>query len=660
MLISREEVIELGKDMEPAIHNEMEIILFLKYEHETGNVIYFDDISEFVILRPQWLIDVLKCLISPRKFQKMRNVFVSNDWKELEQTGRLTDHLFTEVFNSNIVGEKSVLYKEHVLKVLEKFDIIVKPCCIGDNSAQQTLYTDANPTYINTTSENKNPITGSSVILQDTTSPVHEDQARASRVLPSDEIVGDNSAQQTLYTEANPTHINVTLEDKSSITGSSVILQNTTCPVHEDQARASRVLPSDVIVGNIQDSISTPHISSEYTYPKQDIPELRKDGYEVQDEIGQVSRDISSLQDITTTEITEEHEGGIEVQDEIGQVSRDTSSLQDITSPEITEEQEVDIEVHDEICEVTHETCPLLSIRSQDIVEVQDDGSEVGDDINLVTHATFVEQPTSIPMKGVSEQEKQTLQTLEDMNIHNDYTTCRSTNDGLESGIPNKKTGDNHNNKPRGEHLSFQKQATEFLDYYIPCLIKARPIKNVQENFKIEGINCQRTSLVCMDFDFLPPAFFNHVLVGYIRLYQISREPSKRGNRLALYRGMGVFNLDTSGCTKLAVCAYGKVIQFQIWDWRENVVKSYKKVWENAVDFIAEIKRRYKIHVAYTIKMKCCDGSYDNPDGMVEVSKLQKDEQYYCDEHATTHNSKDLLDGWFKVMLKLITKWHGL
>jgi hypothetical protein len=263
-------------------------------------------------------------------------------------------------------------------------------------------------------------------------------------------------------------------------------------------------------------------------------------------------------------------------------------------------------------------------------------------------------------MKGVSEQQKQTLQTLEDMNIHNDYTTGRSTNNGIEPGIPNRKTGENHNKKPRNEHLSSQKQATEFLDYYVPCLIKVKPIKNVQENFKIEGINCQRTSWVCMDFDFLPPAFFNHLLVEYIRRYQISREPSQRGNRLALYRGMGVFNLDTSGCTKLAVCVYGKVIQFQIWDWRENVVKFYKKEWENAVDLIAEKKRRYKIHVSYTIKMKCCDGSYDNPDGMVEVSKLQKDEQYYCDEHAITHNSKDLLDGWFKVMLKQITKRHGL
>jgi hypothetical protein len=46
-------------------------------------------------------------------------------------------------------------------------------------------------------------------------------------------------------------------------------------------------------------------------------------GIEVQDEIGQVSRETSSLQDINSPEITKVHEGGIEVDDEIGQVSRD-------------------------------------------------------------------------------------------------------------------------------------------------------------------------------------------------------------------------------------------------------------------------------------------------------------------------------------------------
>jgi hypothetical protein len=61
-------------------------------------------------------------------------------------------------------------------------------------------------------------------------------------------------------------------------------------------------------------------------------------GIDVDDEIGQVSRDTSSLQDITSPEITKVHEGGIEVQNEIVKVSRDTSSLKDITSSEITEE----------------------------------------------------------------------------------------------------------------------------------------------------------------------------------------------------------------------------------------------------------------------------------------------------------------------------------
>jgi hypothetical protein len=56
------------------------------------------------------------------------------------------------------------------------------------------------------------------------------------------------------------------------------------------------------------------------------------------------------LQDITSPEINKVHEGGIEVQDEIGQLSRDTSSLKDITSPEIIVVHEGGIEVEDISC----------------------------------------------------------------------------------------------------------------------------------------------------------------------------------------------------------------------------------------------------------------------------------------------------------------------
>lgn len=157
-----------------------------------------------------------------------------------------------------------------------------------------------------------------------------------------------------------------------------------------------------------------------------------------------------------------------------------------------------------------------------------------------------------------------------------------------------------------------------------------------------------------MSFDFLPPAFFNHVLVIYIRRYQISREPSKHGSRLALYRGMGLFNLDSSGQTKLAVCVYNKVILFQIWKWGKNCLTSFKNIWEHAEATIVLIKGRYKMNVSNTVTMKCCHGRHDNQDGMVDMKKLKSNEEYYFDEHAVSRNSQDLLDSWFEVNMDVL------
>ncbi|OPL33497.1 neuralized pats1, partial [Mytilus galloprovincialis] len=130
----------------------------------------------------------------------------------------------------------------------------------------------------------------------------------------------------------------------------------------------------------------------------------------------------------------------------------------------------------------------------------------------------------------------------------------------------------------------------------------------------------------------------------------ISLEPSKHRCRPALYRGMGVFNLDSSGRTKLAVCVSKHVILLQIWKWGKHSQVSFKGIWEHAQACITGIKGRYKMNVSYTVKMKCCNGSYDNSNGMMEMTKLESDEEYFCDEHAVLHSSKDLLDSWFKFM----------
>lgn len=375
-VISYVDVIEHGKQVDPAIHNEKEIKLFLNYQHEMGNIIFFEDIPEYIILQPQWLVDVLKCLISAPKFQKEKQLLHSSDWIELETTGRLSEDLLTEIFSQTSLSY-SVPYKYHVLKVMEKFDIIVKPSVSkGNNLSRQSTFEDS------------------------------------------------------MF----------------------------------DQYR---VTPNEELDENLE-----------------------------------------------------------------------SSNLNETTDPELSE---------DEFSDVFYGSVP------------------------------------------------------------------------------------------------------DSIDYYVPSLIKTKPIRNVVENFNVTGNQCKRSSWLCMDFYFLPPAFFNHLLVGYIRRYPISIEPSKRCTKLALYRGMGVFNLDQSGCIKLAICVFCNVVQFQVWYWKEPSVERNEQVWEEAELSVNAIIRRYKMNVKYTLKIKCMSGSYNNPIGMVDVKQLKNLESYFCNDHAESHKSKDILGCWIQV-----------
>ncbi|CAG2236231.1 unnamed protein product [Mytilus edulis] len=117
----------LGKSVGLEIKDMNEVNLFLRYQHDIGNLIYFDDIPDLVILQPQWLVDVLKCLVSARKFQIQRNIVYNSDWKELETTGRLTEDLITQAFRGEEEGTDFFKYRSHILQIMEKFDIIVKP-----------------------------------------------------------------------------------------------------------------------------------------------------------------------------------------------------------------------------------------------------------------------------------------------------------------------------------------------------------------------------------------------------------------------------------------------------------------------------------------------------------------------------------------------------
>jgi hypothetical protein len=117
-------VVKLAKDSSLPISDDEEIILFLRYQHECGHVIFFKDWRDYIILNPRWLIDAFKCLVSAHQFQE--TLIHLDDWGELEETGRLTDKLISKLFEK-VPNLKFMEYKDHLLHVLEKFDIIVKP-----------------------------------------------------------------------------------------------------------------------------------------------------------------------------------------------------------------------------------------------------------------------------------------------------------------------------------------------------------------------------------------------------------------------------------------------------------------------------------------------------------------------------------------------------
>ncbi|XP_071150600.1 uncharacterized protein, partial [Mytilus edulis] len=117
-----------------------ELILFLKFHHEIRALVYFEDLPDYIILDPQWLSDAFKCIVTAKEF---RAASIQNQqlWKEFYHKGKLHEAVLEDIFQN----EKNIFYehKEHILNVMEKFDIIIRPIKPGGNSGN-----DANCYYV--------------------------------------------------------------------------------------------------------------------------------------------------------------------------------------------------------------------------------------------------------------------------------------------------------------------------------------------------------------------------------------------------------------------------------------------------------------------------------------------------------------------------------
>ncbi|XP_063438219.1 uncharacterized protein LOC134719175 [Mytilus trossulus] len=131
-IISFERLKELGEKIPLPITDNMELHLFLRYQHEIGNVIFFEDIPSYIILDPQWLANAFKCIVTAQQFQfKLPHL----QWDNFKKTGKMDPKLLEEIFKKQSADMR--IHKEHILEVIEKFDIIIYPLLLTESGNVQ-------------------------------------------------------------------------------------------------------------------------------------------------------------------------------------------------------------------------------------------------------------------------------------------------------------------------------------------------------------------------------------------------------------------------------------------------------------------------------------------------------------------------------------------
>ncbi|XP_078608284.1 uncharacterized protein LOC144880138 [Branchiostoma floridae x Branchiostoma japonicum] len=121
---------------------EENAISILTFWHLCGDIIYFpiQNLRDFVILEPQWFVDVCKTIITIPQY---RDREVKDEWDRLQETGELRDHLIDYVWSHR---EEALRYnlmehKQELLDMMEKFDLVLR--CHGRSDEESDSKSDA-------------------------------------------------------------------------------------------------------------------------------------------------------------------------------------------------------------------------------------------------------------------------------------------------------------------------------------------------------------------------------------------------------------------------------------------------------------------------------------------------------------------------------------
>ncbi|VDI27951.1 Hypothetical predicted protein, partial [Mytilus galloprovincialis] len=183
--------------------------------------------------------------------------------------------------------------------------------------------------------------------------------------------------------------------------------------------------------------------------------------------------------------------------------------------------------------------------------------------------------------------------------------------------------------------------------YIMPSMMPSVPFDTVCEKIGVKGPTCRRTSWLCLKFAFLPPAFFNHFYVWFIRRYKPMEVGNETKSLASLFRGIGVFDINKSKCEKLLITMSTDTIAIQLLSFSTED-KDLRKICSNIrVDLIKQtevIKERYNLKISYALHFKCSKGDYHKDTLPFEYLKTVS--EYSCTEHQMAHRSEEIYMAW--------------
>lgn len=155
-VLSFSEVKKLNKFCALHLKDEKEIKIFLQFHHAIGNILYYDEkgLDDIIVLNPQWLVDAFKCLITTEKFLDSTTHQADFLLEEMKKTGYLSMENI-EALWSDREDSSYLENKEHIIKILERMDIIAKPTRFEQNGeSSHEMSTFLVPCMMNVDSSN--------------------------------------------------------------------------------------------------------------------------------------------------------------------------------------------------------------------------------------------------------------------------------------------------------------------------------------------------------------------------------------------------------------------------------------------------------------------------------------------------------------------------